>query len=64
MSGSELEEREPTTPGGGSVRFTDVEPEHLAGRLADVEGRAAAEGPLDATDPGETPGDACVDRPL
>jgi hypothetical protein len=73
------------------VRFTDVDPDHLAGRLADIEGRdgppvdipakgvqilhdpeqrtavviqlfetaddmTAAEGPLDAMNPGETPG--------
>jgi hypothetical protein len=80
------------------VRFTDVDPDHLAERLADIEGRerppvdipakgvqilhdpeqrtavviqlfetaddmAAAEGPLDAMDPGETPGTrASVDR--
>ncbi len=80
------------------VRFTDVDPEHLAGRLAEAEQRgrppvdipvkqvqllhdedqrtalviqlfetaedmAAAEGPLDAMDPGDTPGTrASVDR--
>jgi hypothetical protein len=80
------------------VRFTDVDPDHLAGRLADVEASdrppvdipaksvqilhdadqrtavviqlfetaddmAAAEGPLDAMDPGETPGTrASIDR--
>ena len=73
------------------VRFTDVDPEHMEGRLADVEARqgppvdipakgvqilhdpdqrtavviqlfetaddmAAAEGPLEAMDPGDTPG--------
>jgi hypothetical protein len=80
------------------VRFTEVDPDHLAERLADIEGRdgppvdvpakgiqilhdsgqrtavviqlfetaddmAAAEGPLDAMDPGETPGTrASIDR--
>jgi hypothetical protein len=80
------------------VRFTDVDPDHLAERLADVDDRqgppvdipakgvqilhdpdqrtavviqlfetaddmAAAEGPLDAMDPGETPGTrASIDR--
>jgi hypothetical protein len=80
------------------VRFTDVDPDHLAGRLASVEASegppvdisamgiqilhdpdqrtavviqlfetaddmAAAEGPLDAMDPGETPGTrASIDR--
>jgi hypothetical protein len=80
------------------VRFTDVDPDHLAGLLADVEGRdeppvdipakgiqilhdpdersavviqlfetaddmAAAEGALDAMDPGDTPGTrASIDR--
>jgi hypothetical protein len=80
------------------VRFTDVDPDHLAERLADIERRerppvdipakgvqilhdpeqrtavviqlfetaddmAAAESPLDAMDPGETPGTrASVDR--
>ena len=80
------------------VRFTDVDPEHLAGRLAEAEARegppvdipakevqilhdpdqrsavviqffetaddmAAAEGPLDEMDPGDTPGTrASVDR--
>ena len=79
------------------VRFTDVDPDHLAGRLgeAEAQGRpvdipakvvqilhdadqrtavviqlfetaddmAAAEGPLDAMDPGDTPGTrASVDR--
>jgi hypothetical protein len=79
------------------VRFTDVDPDHLAGRLADVDSggppvdipaksvqilhdpeqrtavviqlfetaddMAAAEGPLDAMDPGETPGTrASIDR--
>jgi hypothetical protein len=80
------------------VRFTDVDPDHLAGRLDDVRGSegppvdipakgiqilhdedqrtavviqlfesaddmAAAEGPLDAMDPGETPGTrASIDR--
>ena len=80
------------------VRFTDVDPDHLAGRLSDAEGRdgppvdipskgvqilhdsdqrtavviqlfesaddmAAAEGPLDNMDPGETPGTrASIDR--
>jgi hypothetical protein len=80
------------------VRFTDVDPEHLAGRLAEGEARdgppvdisakriqilqdadqrtavviqlfetaedmAAAEGPLDAMDPADTPGTrASVDR--
>ena len=80
------------------VRFTDVDPDHLAGRLADIEGSegppvdipakgiqilhdsdqhtavviqlfetaddmAAAEGPLDQMDPGETPGTrASIDR--
>jgi hypothetical protein len=80
------------------VRFTDVDPDHLAARLADAEGRgtppvdiatkriqfchdadqrtavviqlfetaedmAAAEGPLDTMDPGDTPGTrASVDR--
>jgi hypothetical protein len=80
------------------VRFTDVDPDHLAGRLADAEGRgtppvdipakvvqmchdadqrtavviqlfetaedmAAAESPLDAMDPGDTPGTrASIDR--
>jgi hypothetical protein len=80
------------------VRFTDVDPEHLAGRLDDARGRegppvdipaksvqilhdadqrtavviqlfetaddmAAAEGALDAMDPGDTPGTrASIDR--
>ena len=80
------------------VRFTEVDPDHLAERLADIEGRdgppvdvpakgiqilhdsgqrtavviqlfetaddmAAAEGPLDAMDPGDTPGTrASIDR--
>ena len=80
------------------VRFTDVDPDHLADRLDDAESRegppvdipakrvqilhdpeqrtavviqlfgtaddmAAAEGPLDAMDPGETPGKrTSVDR--
>jgi hypothetical protein len=80
------------------VRFTDVDPDHLAGRLAETEtgegppvdiaakriqflhdvdqrtavviqlfetadDMAAAEGPLDAMDPGDTPGTrASVDR--
>jgi hypothetical protein len=80
------------------VRFTDVDPDHLAGRLADIESSdgppvdipakgiqilhdpdqrtavviqlfdtadnmAAAEGPLEAMDPGETPGTrASIDR--
>ena len=80
------------------VRFTDVDPDHLGGRLAEAEARegppvdipaksvqilhdadqstavviqifetaedmAAAEGPLDTMDPGETPGTrASVDR--
>ena len=80
------------------VRFTDVDPDHLAERLADVEASgeppvdipakdvqilhdpdqrtavviqhfetaddmAAAEGPLDAMDPGDTPGTrASIDR--
>lgn len=80
------------------VRFTDVDPDHLAGRLAEAEARqepradipakvvqvlhdvdqrtaiviqlfetaddmAAAEGPLDAMDPSDTPGTrASVDR--
>ena len=79
------------------VRFTDVDPDHLAGRLAEVESEgppvdtptkgvtilhdadqrtaiviqlfetaedmAAAEGPLDAMDPANTPGTrASVDR--
>jgi hypothetical protein len=80
------------------VRFTDVDPDHLAGRLAEADDRegppvdipakvvqilhdpdqrtavviqvfetaddmAAAEAPLDAMDPGETPGTrASVDR--
>jgi hypothetical protein len=78
------------------VRFTDVDPDHLAGRLAEARERppvdipangvqilhdadqrtavviqlfetaddmAAAEGPLDAMDPAETPGTrASVDR--
>ncbi len=80
------------------VRFTDVDPDHLAGRLAETEQRgrppvdipvksvqllhdedqrtalviqlfetaedmAAAEGPLDAMDPSDTPGTrASVDR--
>ncbi len=80
------------------VRFTDVDPDHLAGRLAEgeqggqppvdipvksvqllhdedqrtalviqlfetAEDMAAAEGPLDAMDPGDTPGTrASVDR--
>jgi hypothetical protein len=79
------------------VRFTDVDPDHLAGRLGDAEGdgppvdipaksvqilhdpdqrtavviqvfetaddMATAEGPLDAMDPGETPGTrASIDR--
>jgi hypothetical protein len=78
------------------VRFTDVDPDHLAGRLADAsegppvnipakevkilhdadqrtavviqlfetaEDMAAAEGPLDAMDPSNTPGTrASVDR--
>jgi hypothetical protein len=80
------------------VRFTDVDPDHLAGRLADAEARggppvdipakglqilhdpdqgtaiviqlfetaddmAAAEAPLDAMDPADTPGTrASVDR--
>ena len=80
------------------VRFTEVDADHLAERLADVESRdgppvdipakgvqilhdpdqgtavviqlfetaddmAAAEGPLDAMDPGETPGTrASIDR--
>ena len=80
------------------VRFTDVDPNHLAGRLADAEARegppvdiaakgvqilhdpdqrtavviqlfetvddmAAAEAPLDAMDPADTPGTrASVDR--
>jgi hypothetical protein len=80
------------------VRFTDVDPNHLAGRLAEAEGRggppvdipakgvqilhdpdqrtavviqhfetaddmAAAEGPLDAMDPTDTPGSrASIDR--
>jgi hypothetical protein len=79
------------------VRFSDVDPDHLAGRLASIEGEgppvdipakgiqilhdpdqrtavviqlfetaddmAAAEGPLDTMDPGDTPGTrASVDR--
>jgi hypothetical protein len=80
------------------VRFTEVDPEHLAGRLADIEASegppvdipakgvqilhdpdqrtavviqlfetaddmAAAEGALDAMDPGDTPGTrASIDR--
>jgi hypothetical protein len=80
------------------VRFTDVDPDHLAERLADIESSegppvdipakglqilhdpdqrtavviqlfdtgddmAAAEGPLDAMDPGDTPGTrASIDR--
>jgi len=79
------------------VRFTDVDPDHLAGNLAKVEAgpppvdipatgvqilhdpdqrtavviqlfetaddMAAAEGPLDAMDPGDTPGTrASIDR--
>jgi hypothetical protein len=80
------------------VRFTEVDPDHLAERLADVEGSegppvdipakgiqilhdsdqrtavviqlfetaddmAAAEGPLDEMDPGDTPGTrASIDR--
>ncbi|HET8813940.1 MAG TPA: hypothetical protein VFM51_03175 [Solirubrobacterales bacterium] len=78
------------------VRFTDVDPDHLAGRLAEssegppvdipakqvqilhdadqrtavvvqifetAEDMAAAEGPLDSMDPGETPGTrASIDR--
>ena len=80
------------------VRFTDVDPDHLAGRLAEAEARkgppvdisakgvqilhdadqgtavviqlfetaddmAAAEGPLDSMDPGDTPGTrASIDR--
>lgn len=80
------------------VRFTDVDPDHLAGRVAETETRegppvdiaaktiqilhdagqrtavviqlfetaddmAASEGPLDAMDPGDTPGTrASVDR--
>jgi hypothetical protein len=80
------------------VRFTEVDPDHMAGLLADVEASegppvdipakgiqilhdpdqrtavviqlfetaddmAAAEGPLDAMDPGETPGTrASIDR--
>ena len=80
------------------VRFTDVDPDHLAGRLGEIEASdgppvdvpmrsiqilhdsgqrtaiviqtfetaddmAAAEGPLDAMDPGETPGTrASIDR--
>ncbi len=80
------------------VRFTDVDPDHLAGRLAEAdegqrppvdipakriqilldvdqrtavviqlfetaEDMAAAEGPLDAMDPGDTPGTrASIDR--
>jgi hypothetical protein len=80
------------------VRFTEVDPDHLAGRLGDAEARegppvdiparsvqilhdpdqrtavviqvfetaddmAAAEGPLDSMDPGETPGTrASIDR--
>ena len=80
------------------VRFTDVDPDHIAGRLAEAEEReappvdipaksvqflhdedqrtavviqlfetaedmAAAEGPLDEMDPGDTPGTrASIDR--
>jgi hypothetical protein len=80
------------------VRFTDVDPDHLAQRVSEAEGRggppvdisakevqilhdpdqrtaiviqffetaddmAAAEGPLDAMDPGDTPGTrASIDR--
>ncbi len=80
------------------VRFTDVDPDHLAGRVAETETRedppvdipaktiqilhdadqrtavviqlfetaddmAASEGPLDAMDPGDTPGTrASIDR--
>jgi hypothetical protein len=80
------------------VRFTDVDPDHLAGRLAEIEASdgppegvtakgiqilhdtdqrtavviqlfetaddmAAAEGPLDAMDPSDTPGTrASIDR--
>ena len=80
------------------VRFTDVDPDHLAGRLAEAEARegppvdipskgvqilhdadqrtaiviqlfetaddmAAAEGPLEEMDPGDTPGSrASIDR--
>ena len=80
------------------VRFTDVDPDHISGRIADIEGSdgppvdipakgiqilhdadqrtavviqlfetaddmAAAEGPLDQMDPGQTPGTrASIDR--
>jgi hypothetical protein len=80
------------------VRFTDVDPDHLAGRVEEAEGRdgppvdipaksvqilhdpdqrtavviqlfetaddmAAAEGPLDTMDPGDTPGTrSSIDR--
>ena len=80
------------------VRFTDVDPDHMAERMSEIEGRdgppvdipakgvqilhdadqrtavviqlfetaddmAAAEGPLDSMDPGDTPGTrASIDR--
>jgi hypothetical protein len=49
------------------VRFTDVDPDNLSSRrdsaFRGADDMAAAEGPLDSMDPGETPGTrASVDR--